>query len=79
MLQTARVSDGAPAGAAGVNPEFVALLDQKYREGDKQMAPVNVLRAFYAEDLRVLRWLCASEWVEAGYCTAVEARTQYEF
>ena len=33
---------------------------------------VDVLRAFYAEDLRVLRWLCASEWVDEGYCAAVE-------
>ncbi|MFH2074830.1 MAG: alpha/beta hydrolase [Pseudomonadota bacterium] len=40
-------ADGAPAGAAGVNPDFIKLLARKYNKGDEQMAPVNVFRSFY--------------------------------
>ncbi|MBN2656837.1 MAG: alpha/beta hydrolase [Spirochaetales bacterium] len=40
-------SDGAPAGAGSVSPEFVSLLAERYEKDDKQMAPVNVFRSFY--------------------------------
>lgn len=41
--------DGAPAGAAGVNPEFVELLAQDERGTENPMAPRNVLRQFYVK------------------------------
>lgn len=40
-------NDGAPAGAAGVNPDFVRLLGEKYRGEEEQMGPRNVMRGFY--------------------------------
>ncbi len=61
---------------AAHTPELLPLYDGYTNAVERA---VDVLRAFHAEDLRVLRWLCASEWVEASYCAAVEARTQYEF
>ncbi len=39
--------DGAPAGAGGVNPEFVRLLGEGYTGTEEQMAPRNVFRQFY--------------------------------
>ncbi len=39
--------DGAPAGAAGVNPDFVRLLGEKYRGEAEAMGPRNVMRNFY--------------------------------
>lgn len=39
--------DGAPAGAASVNPEFVQLLKAKDRGTDNPMSPRNVMRQFY--------------------------------
>ncbi len=41
--------DGAPAGAAGVNPEFVKLLAAGERGLDNPMSPRNVLRQFYVK------------------------------
>jgi pimeloyl-ACP methyl ester carboxylesterase len=41
--------DGAPAGAAGVNPEFVRLMAEKERGLDNPMSPRNVLRQFYVK------------------------------
>lgn len=41
--------DGAPAGAASVNPDFVRLLSEKYSDDAEQMAPVNVMRQFYVK------------------------------
>lgn len=39
--------DGAPAGAGGVNPEFVQLMREKERGAENPTAPINVLRQFY--------------------------------
>lgn len=41
--------DGAPAGAAGVNPDFVKLLAANEQGTDDPMAPRNVLRQFYVK------------------------------
>jgi pimeloyl-ACP methyl ester carboxylesterase len=41
--------DGAPAGAGGVNPEFVKLLSQKERGLENPMSPRNVFRQFYVK------------------------------
>jgi pimeloyl-ACP methyl ester carboxylesterase len=41
--------DGAPAGAAGVNPDFVKLLAAKDRGVENPSAPRNVLRQFYVK------------------------------
>lgn len=41
--------DGAPAGAGGVNPEFIQLLGEGYTGTDEQMAPRNVFRQFYVK------------------------------
>jgi pimeloyl-ACP methyl ester carboxylesterase len=41
--------DGAPAGAAGVNPDFIELLAAKERGAEDPMAPRNVLRQFYVK------------------------------
>lgn len=41
--------DGAPAGAAGVNPDFVQLLAAKERGVENPSAPRNVLRQFYVK------------------------------
>ncbi|MFP4484477.1 MAG: alpha/beta fold hydrolase [Spirochaetaceae bacterium] len=41
--------DGAPGGAAGVNPEFVELLRQGEMGTENQMAPRNVFRQFYVK------------------------------
>lgn len=41
--------DGAPAGAAGVNPDFVRLMGEKERGVENPMSPRNVLRAFYVK------------------------------
>ncbi len=41
--------DGAPAGAAGVNPQFVELLAADERGAENPMAPRNVLRQFYVK------------------------------
>lgn len=41
--------DGAPAGAASVNPDFVRLLGEKEMGDEDPMAPVNVLRQFYVK------------------------------
>ncbi len=41
--------DGAPAGAASVNPEFVKLLAEKERGDENPTAPINVLRQFYGK------------------------------
>lgn len=41
--------DGAPAGAGGVNPDFVRLLGEGYTDTEEQMAPRNVLRQFYVK------------------------------
>ena len=39
--------DGAPGGGGGANPDFVRLIADKERGGDNQMAPRNVMNAFY--------------------------------
>ena len=39
--------DGAPAGAAGVNPDFVKLMAAGERGTENPMAPRNVMRQFY--------------------------------
>lgn len=39
--------DGAPAGAASVNPDFIRLLKEKDRGTDNPMSPRNVMRQFY--------------------------------
>jgi pimeloyl-ACP methyl ester carboxylesterase len=39
--------DGAPAGAAGVNPEFIRLLKERDRGTDNPFSPRNVMRQFY--------------------------------
>jgi len=39
--------DGAPAGAAGVNPDFVRLMKEKDRGTENPMSPRNVMRQFY--------------------------------
>lgn len=39
--------DGAPAGAASVNPDFVRLLKEKDRGTENPMSPRNVMRQFY--------------------------------
>ncbi len=39
--------DGAPAGAASVNPDFVRLLKEKDRGTDNPVSPRNVMRQFY--------------------------------
>ncbi len=41
--------DGAPAGAASVNPDFVRLLGEKDRETENPVSPRNVLRQFYVK------------------------------
>ena len=41
--------DGAPAGAAGVNPDFVRLLGEKERGTENPVSPRNVLRQFYVK------------------------------
>ena len=41
--------DGAPAGAASVNPDFVRLLGEKVTSDEDPMAPINVLRQFYVK------------------------------
>lgn len=41
--------DGAPAGAASVNPDFVRLLAEKERGTDDPSSPRNVLRQFYVK------------------------------
>jgi len=41
--------DGAPAGAASVNPDFVKLMAAKERGVENPSAPRNVLRQFYAK------------------------------
>jgi pimeloyl-ACP methyl ester carboxylesterase len=40
-------ADGAPAGAASVNPDFVRLLKEKEMGDEEPMAPLNVIRQFY--------------------------------
>lgn len=39
--------DGAPAGAASVNPDFVRLLKEGDRSADNPVSPRNVMRQFY--------------------------------
>ncbi len=39
--------DGAPAGAASVNPDFVRLLKEGDRSTDNLVSPRNVMRQFY--------------------------------
>jgi pimeloyl-ACP methyl ester carboxylesterase len=39
--------DGAPAGAAGVNPDFVRLMGAKERGTEDPSSPLNVMRQFY--------------------------------
>jgi pimeloyl-ACP methyl ester carboxylesterase len=41
--------DGAPAGAGGVNPEFVRLLAEKERGLENPTSPRNVFRQFYVK------------------------------
>jgi len=41
--------DGAPAGAAMVNPDFVRLLGEKVMDDEDPMAPLNILRQFYVK------------------------------
>ena len=41
--------DGAPAGGAGINPDFVRLLREGYTGTEEQMAPRNVFRRFYVK------------------------------
>jgi pimeloyl-ACP methyl ester carboxylesterase len=41
--------DGAPAGAASVNPEFIELMAANDRGTENPMAPRNVLRQFYVK------------------------------
>ncbi len=41
--------DGAPAGAASVNPDFVKLLAENEQGTEDPMAPRNVLRQFYVK------------------------------
>jgi pimeloyl-ACP methyl ester carboxylesterase len=41
--------DGAPAGAGGVNPEFIRLLAEKERGLENPMSPRNVFRQFYVK------------------------------
>ena len=41
--------DGAPAGAASVNPDFVTLLAEKEADTEDPMAPINVMRQFYVK------------------------------
>jgi pimeloyl-ACP methyl ester carboxylesterase len=41
--------DGAPAGAAGVNPDFVRLMGEGDRGTDNPVSPRNVLRQFYVK------------------------------
>jgi pimeloyl-ACP methyl ester carboxylesterase len=41
--------DGAPAGAAGVNPDFVRLMAAKDRGTEDPVSPRNVLRQFYVK------------------------------
>jgi pimeloyl-ACP methyl ester carboxylesterase len=40
-------TDGAPAGAAGVNPDFVNSMAAKDRGLENPMSPLNVMRQFY--------------------------------
>lgn len=40
-------ADGAPAGAAGANPDFVRLLGANYRGAEEPMGALNVMRQFY--------------------------------
>ena len=39
--------DGAPAGAGGVNPEFVQLMRERESGAENPTAPVNIMRQFY--------------------------------
>ena len=41
--------DGAPAGAASVNPDFVRLIAEKDRGTENPVSPRNVLRQFYVK------------------------------
>ncbi|MBN1178203.1 MAG: alpha/beta hydrolase [Anaerolineae bacterium] len=41
--------DGAPAGAASVNPDFVRLMGEKERGVENPASPRNVLRQFYVK------------------------------
>ncbi len=41
--------DGAPAGAAAVNSDFVKLLQENEEGNEDPMAPLNVLRQFYVK------------------------------
>jgi pimeloyl-ACP methyl ester carboxylesterase len=41
--------DGAPAGAASVNPDFVRLIGEKDRSTENPVSPRNVLRQFYVK------------------------------
>ena len=40
-------ADGAPAGGGAGNPDFVRLIAENERGDENQMAPRNVMRAFY--------------------------------
>ena len=40
-------ADGAPAGAASVNPDFVRLLAAKETGAEEPLAPINVIRQFF--------------------------------
>jgi pimeloyl-ACP methyl ester carboxylesterase len=42
-------TDGAPAGAGSVNPDFVRLMAEKERGLDNPVSPRNVLRQFYVK------------------------------
>ncbi|MDJ0752110.1 MAG: alpha/beta hydrolase [Ardenticatenaceae bacterium] len=39
--------DGAPAGGGTGNPDFIKLLQEKFRGDDNPLAPINVMRQFY--------------------------------
>jgi pimeloyl-ACP methyl ester carboxylesterase len=41
--------DGAPGGAAGVNPDFIELIRRGEMGTEQQMAPRNVFRQFYVK------------------------------
>ncbi len=40
-------ADGAPAGGGGGNPDFIRMIAENERGDENQMAPRNVMRAFY--------------------------------
>ncbi len=42
-------ADGAPGGAASVNPDFIRLLQENEVGDDDPMAPLNVIRQFYVK------------------------------